>query len=664
MRTTSTRTTTFSRWSMVAVAAVALTSLMPLYAQNEKKDEKKKAPPPAAKSAPVQQANPPASRPAPPPQNTPPVRTPPPQNIPPMRTAPPAENNPPVRTPPPNRQPQFNPPQSTPVAPPRERPQSDTTPPVRQPGTVDNNNRNPVRQPGTVNNPNTNPNQGRQFGTPNTNPNNNNPNNAVRPPATVNNPSTNPNQGRQFGTPNNSNPNQGRQFGNTGGNRPAPPGTVTRAPNRPPVYHGPDNTQVSFHSNGQPREVRARDMTIVHSSSGARRVVVERPDHTVIVTNNAGHGYVQRPFMVRNTTLVQRTYYVRGTPYTRVYRPYVFRGVSLNLYVTNRYYAPAFYTWAYNPWPAPVVYRWGWSGSPWYGYYGGYFTPYPSYTSAAFWLTDYLVAASLERAYQERMDAQASANAQAYGDYGPTPMTSDVKQAIADEVRRQLDQERSEGQAVAQNADYSGAPSFLTDNSTHVFIVASSLDVSSRDGECPVTEGDVLQLTNAMPATATSADVLVLASKGGDCHKGSVVSVAVADLQDMQNRMRETLDQGLSDLQSGQGQSGIPTAPPAARTAPVQSPYAAAAPPPDANVASELSQQAQAATQAEGEVLGQAQAAVADNTVPTVAEGMTIEQVVAILGKPLRIGDLGSKKTYFYQDMKVIFTDGKVTDIQ
>jgi outer membrane protein assembly factor BamE (lipoprotein component of BamABCDE complex) len=98
----------------------------------------------------------------------------------------------------------------------------------------------------------------------------------------------------------------------------------------------------------------------------------------------------------------------------------------------------------------------------------------------------------------------------------------------------------------------------------------------------------------------------------------------------------------------------------------VEAAYAAAAPPPDPNVANEVSQQAQAATQAESEVLDQAQAApLAATGAPTsVTLGMTIDQVIGVLGQPQVVGDLGSKKTYFYGNMKVIFTDGKVTDIQ
>lgn len=48
----------------------------------------------------------------------------------------------------------------------------------------------------------------------------------------------------------------------------------------------------------------------------------------------------------------------------------------------------------------------------------------------------------------------------------------------------------------------------------------------------------------------------------------------------------------------------------------------------------------------------------------TIGLGQTREQVEAILGRPERIVDLGSKVTYVYKDMKVIFVDGKVADVQ
>jgi hypothetical protein len=38
--------------------------------------------------------------------------------------------------------------------------------------------------------------------------------------------------------------------------------------------------------------------------------------------------------------------------------------------------------------------------------------------------------------------------------------------------------------------------------------------------------------------------------------------------------------------------------------------------------------------------------------------------VIGILGQPQKIVNLGAKQMYFYPDMKVIFTNGKVTDVQ
>lgn len=49
---------------------------------------------------------------------------------------------------------------------------------------------------------------------------------------------------------------------------------------------------------------------------------------------------------------------------------------------------------------------------------------------------------------------------------------------------------------------------------------------------------------------------------------------------------------------------------------------------------------------------------------PTVALGQTPSQVTGILGAPAQIIDLGAKQIYKYPDMKVIFIDGKVSDVQ
>lgn len=432
-----------------------------------------------------------------------------------------------------------------------------------------------------------------------------------------------------------------------------------------PVYHGANGAEVHYRANGQPAMVRAHGYAITHGPNGVARAEFARPDHSVIVTQGAHYGYVQRPFMVGNVSYVHRTYVVGGVSYSHIYRPYFYHGVSLNLYVSSRFYAPGFYGWAYSPWARPVAFNFGWGYSPWYGFYGGYFAPYPTYAGPAYWLTDYMIAMSLQEAYQQQ---QAAAAAQVSAVYAPPAgaapaLTPDVKQAIADEVHRQLDQEKMESQS---SAPAQSGPAFLADNASHVFVVANGLEVQSRSGECALTEGDVLQMPAPPAANSATADLAVLASKGQDCSKGWIVSIAIPDLQDMQNHMRETLDQGLADLQSRQGQGGIPAAPPAALAPGTQPAYAAAAPPPDPNIASEVSQQAASAAQAESDVLDQAQASgpSAGAAPQSVSLGMTIDQVVGMLGQPQVVGDLGAKKIYSYGNMKIIFTNGKVSDVQ
>jgi hypothetical protein len=48
----------------------------------------------------------------------------------------------------------------------------------------------------------------------------------------------------------------------------------------------------------------------------------------------------------------------------------------------------------------------------------------------------------------------------------------------------------------------------------------------------------------------------------------------------------------------------------------------------------------------------------------TISLGQTIAEVEAINGKPDKVVDLGAKKIYMYKDMKITFTDGKVSDVQ
>ncbi|MGA7857837.1 MAG: hypothetical protein WCA11_07925, partial [Terracidiphilus sp.] len=355
-----------------------------------------------------------------------------------------------------------------------------------------------------------------------------------------------------------------------------------------------------------------RGMDVHRGLAGGRRVSMERADHSRVFAERGRRGFVERPYSYRGHDFARRSYYYHGRAYDRYYRGYGYRGVYLNVYAPGYYYAPAFYGWAYNPWAVPIAYGWGWGGSPWYGYYGGYFTPYPVYPSAAFWLTDYIISQDLQAAYAAHQEAaEAAGAAQAAG--GSPELTPEVKQQIADEVKAQLALENQEAGQNAQQQDAdpasSGIARMLADGRPHVFVAGGSLDVvdASSQQECALSDGDALQLQAPPPPDATSATLVVLASKGGvECARSSSVTVQLTDLQEMQNHMRETIDQGLQDLQAKQGKGGLPPAPASAQAQPAAAQYAAAAPPADPNVGTEIAQVDQQSDQAEKDVTAEA----------------------------------------------------------
>ena len=122
----------------------------------------------------------------------------------------------------------------------------------------------------------------------------------------------------------------------------------------------------------------------------------------------------------------------------------------------------------------------------------------------------------------------------------------------------------------------------------------------------------------------------------------------------MQNQMRATLDRGMSDLQSKQGQDGLPPLPQGSEGT-IDSPLAAEARP-DADISREL---------AEASREGDAAERQADQSAPPVLTlGMSLDEVKSIQGDPQKVVDLGDKKMYVYKDLKITFLNGKVTDIQ
>lgn len=291
------------------------------------------------------------------------------------------------------------------------------------------------------------------------------------------------------------------------------------------------------------------------------------------------------PYQSRHHDFERRTYYVNGKAYERYYRGYRYRGVVLREYAPVRYYPVAYYGWVYHPWVTPVPFVWGWAGSAWYAYYGPYFVPYAVYPNASLWLTDYLIANTLQARYE------ALANPVNGGALPPmagtfAPLTPDVKQMISNEVQGQIQLESYEAQTVAQGedpaAEWSGIERLLQDNAAHVFVAGSGLTVvASAGGQCGLGPGDVVQVSPPYGSPDSPVvNATVLASGPQDCTRGATVSLQVADLQEMQNHMREAADDGLSEMRTRAGQAGgLPALPVVAQGDPATPPFSAATPP-------------------------------------------------------------------------------------
>jgi hypothetical protein len=362
-------------------------------------------------------------------------------------------------------------------------------------------------------------------------------------------------------------------------------------------------------------------MQISHNLHGGRTIVSNHNGARVVTTGRHG-GYVQRAYVTRGGhSYYSRTYYYHGGYRSGVYRGYYYGGRPYYGYYPSYYYGPAYYGWAYNPWPAPVAYGWGWGGAPWYGAYGGYFAPYPVYPSAAFWLTDYLIAANLQAAYAAQAAAAGAdqgwnwgwpASGELVASMGFIPvadsgngvvMSAEVKQALAAEIKAQLAEDQAAAGKPKSSADQGSAPANSNEAppalnpARRTFVVADDLSVVADGEECSLTAGDVITRLTDKPDDDNNVNVSVAASKKTDCAVGKTVAVAVDDLQEMHNHFREQLTSGMGELAKKQGTGGLPKSPDTTTSA-----GDVPEPPVDKSAAKTLDDQEKAADQTEAEV--------------------------------------------------------------
>ncbi len=376
------------------------------------------------------------------------------------------------------------------------------------------------------------------------------------------------------------------------------PGATTRTTTTRTFSNG---TTARVGAGGRVQSIHTANGTTITRTAGGQRTVVTSHNGRTVVGTGAGRGYVERPYFNRGgRAYYQRTYMFGGRRYAYAYGRYSYHGFFYYRFAPAFYFRPAFYGWAFNPWFAPVYYHWGWFGAPWYAPYGYYFAPAPYYPIASLWLTDYLLAQNLQAAYEARAANAAAGNVPPQTSQNPA-VTPEIKQAIADEVKRQLDAERAAaaGQPVAPTAEQ--IPAAL-DPAARVFVVSSAIDVTAGGQACSLTAGDIITRIDDAPDANQNVSALVTSSKKSDCRSGQKVTVAVQDLQEMHNQFRQQIDSGLKTLADNQGKNGLPAAPDT-RTSAGEVP----APAPD-DVQTELQKQQADANQTETDVKQQVSA--------------------------------------------------------
>jgi len=325
----------------------------------------------------------------------------------------------------------------------------------------------------------------------------------------------------------------------------------------------------------------------------------------VVRYGNTLSGTVERPVGVG---LVSRTFVSGGhVLHTHVYQRQVWypfgRAATYETLVPAVRYPAVYYAWALAPWPRAITYSWGWQVQPWYPMYGALFTPYAVYTSPDLWMTDYIIAQSMQTAYQAQTGAAAqepspqgalaapvsdssiaapavqpsdAAPAPPPSDAPPAPPASDTPSApvgrpaaITPEIKAQLNAQIKVQLQEQQAAE--ATPVTLTTQSTppalrpaHVFFqVIQPLEVSSGTGGryCSLSPNDYIKRTGGMSNDDWMIPVVVELSSRSDCPAGLQTRIGLNDLNAMENEQEAQVMEAMQAASKSMGPNGPPSGP-------------------------------------------------------------------------------------------------------
>lgn len=412
-------------------------------------------------------------------------------------------------------------------------------------------------------------------------------------------------------------PKGGRQYATPNGQT-----VLTNSRNRVVEFRG-NGLVARYAPNGQARFVQTSRngvTTLVTRGSGRQRTIETiHPNGVRVVSYGPHFGFTERP-VAGSPGLVSRTLVRGDSTQVAIYRTYSYQNRTYYRFIPSLYYRPEFYAWINAPWSMAMSFDWG--PPIWGTYYGAYFTPYPVYSNADLWLTDYILNANLQQAYAEQQadygnpaGYSSGANADQYQPYpssaspssyeaGQTELDPDVKTLITQQIHAQIAQLQTVSATVSDNA---GIPSGLSEDTVPEslkpgvaeFMVSTDMQLDINDDQsCALTPGDVLFRKTSTPDKDGKVQVIVVGTKGGDCEKNSTAAVSVATLEEINNQFEQQEQSAQEVLAAKSGKGQLPAAP----TTTTTKLLLASSQQPDQNADSMLQQNQIAGQQAETEL--------------------------------------------------------------
>lgn len=173
-----------------------------------------------------------------------------------------------------------------------------------------------------------------------------------------------------------------------------------------------------------------------------------------------------------------------------------------------------------------------------------------------------------------------------------------------------------------------GQTTHLFQKGDKVYVTKVSVNVDKDSVELGIVACDTCNKTD--PPTYNKAQVQF------EFPKGSLAKAGAGDVEDTIGQLLAISDDSQQSDQNAQQQGG-----------------------------QDQQQGGQQQTADQGQQAGDQQQPAQQQAEPqTIEKGQSPDQVVAAVGKPDKIVNLGAKQLYIYKDMKITFVNGKVTDVQ